>query len=127
MLADFRILLCESFVFPFALQEKGDTNSKGENGIENEDERKIFSILVETPDITAKGMSEHTGFSFFVFAREAGSLLISGPKYNVDHEGKANCIQTPLITFYGYKTFPFAGSLFRRNTKSPGFLKIQGL
>ena len=48
---------------PFAVQEKGDTNSKGENGIENEDERKIFSILVETPDITAKGMSEHTGFS----------------------------------------------------------------
>ena len=82
---------------------------------------------METPDITAKGMSEHTGFSFFVFAREAGSLLISGPNSNVDLEGKANCIQTPLIPFYGYKTFPFAGSLFRRNTKSPGFLKIQGM
>ena len=54
-------------IFPFAVQEKGDANSKGENGIENgienEDERKIFSILVETPDITAKKMSEHTGFS----------------------------------------------------------------
>ena len=78
-------------IFPFAsLEEKKDIAISRQIGDDNGDDMKILLLLEKEPDITAKKLSEKTGFSTRKISRIIKSLRESGRIIRIGSDRKGH-------------------------------------